>query len=108
VRTTALRKILYFTKDEYYCDKVVLSVQDLWRVYRSFTPSLRGCHRLVECDFSVDWVMPRKVSDLLGSWRRQLGNRNVLNIWMLALLCLMWCLLRERNARALTIVRMDS
>jgi hypothetical protein len=58
--------------------------------------------------FGIDWVMPRKVSDLLGSWRRQLGNRNVLNIWMLALLCLMWCLLRERNARALTIVRMDS
>jgi hypothetical protein len=45
---------------------VVLSVQDLWRVYRSFTPSLRGCHKVVECDFSVDWVMPRKVSNLLG------------------------------------------
>jgi hypothetical protein len=25
--------------------------------------------------------MPRKVSDLLGSWRGQLGNRNALNIW---------------------------
>jgi len=25
--------------------------------------------------------MPRKVSDLLGSWRGQLGNRNALIIW---------------------------
>jgi hypothetical protein len=45
--------------------------------------------------------MPRKVSDLLGSWRGQLGNRNVLNIWSLVPLCLMWCLWRERNARSL-------
>lgn len=50
--------------------------------------------------FGIDWVMPRKVSDLLGSWRGQLGNRNVLNIWRLAPLYLMWCLWRERNARS--------
>jgi hypothetical protein len=50
--------------------------------------------------FGVDWVMPRRVSDLLGSWRGQLGTRHALQIWMLAPLCLMWCLWRERNARS--------
>jgi len=44
--------------------------------------------------------MPRRVSDLLGSWRAQLENRNALNIWRLAPLCLMWYLWRERNARS--------
>jgi hypothetical protein len=44
--------------------------------------------------------MLRKVSDLLGSWRGQLGNYNVLNIWRLAPLCLMWNLWRERNTRS--------
>lgn len=39
--------------------------------------------------FGVDWVMPRKVKDLLGSWMGQLGNRNILNIWRLAHLFLM-------------------
>jgi hypothetical protein len=45
----------------------------------------------VECFqlFGVAWVMPRKVSDLLGTWKGQLGNRNALNIWRLAPLCLM-------------------
>jgi len=35
--------------------------------------------------FGVDWVMPRKVNDFLGSWRGQLGNRHALQIWRLAL-----------------------
>jgi len=44
--------------------------------------------------------MPRRVSDLLGSWRGQLGNCNALNIWRLAHLCLMWCIWREQNAKS--------
>jgi hypothetical protein len=42
--------------------------------------------------FGVNWVMPQKVGDCSGSWRRQLGNRLVLHIWMLIPLCVMWCL----------------
>ena len=42
--------------------------------------------------FGVSWVMPRKVSDILESWRGQLGNRHVLCVWRLVPLCVMWCL----------------
>ena len=41
--------------------------------------------------FGVNWVMWRKVSDCLGSWRGQLGNWLVLHIWRLIPLCVMWC-----------------
>jgi hypothetical protein len=57
----------------------------------------------VECVFQlfgVVWVMPRRVSELLGCWRGQLGNREVLHLWRLVPLCLMWCLWHERNARS--------
>jgi len=30
--------------------------------------------------FGVDWGVPRRVSDLLGSWRRQFGIRHALQI----------------------------
>jgi hypothetical protein len=40
------------------------------------------------------------VSDNLGSWRGQLGNRRALHIWRLVPLCVMWCLWRERNAHS--------
>ena len=42
--------------------------------------------------------MPRKVSDSLGCWRRQLGNKRALRIWRLVPLCVMWFLSREWNA----------
>jgi hypothetical protein len=48
--------------------------------------------------FGVAWVMPRGVSELLGGWREQLENRIALRIWRITLLCLMWCIWRERNA----------
>jgi len=44
--------------------------------------------------------MLRRVSDLLGSWRGQLGTRHALQIWKLAHLCLMWCLWGEQNAKS--------
>jgi hypothetical protein len=50
--------------------------------------------------FGVAWVMPQKVSELLGSWRGQLGNRMALHLWRMAPLCLMWCLWREWNAQS--------
>jgi hypothetical protein len=33
--------------------------------------------------FGVVWVMPCRVSELLGCWREQLGNRGVLHLWRL-------------------------
>jgi hypothetical protein len=40
--------------------------------------------------FGVTWVMPRRVSDLLGSWRGRFENCNALKIWRLAPLCLLF------------------
>jgi hypothetical protein len=37
---------------------------------------------------------------LLVSWRGQLGQRKVLELWKLAPLCLMWCIWREKNTRS--------
>jgi hypothetical protein len=49
--------------------------------------------------FGVAWVIPRKVNELLVSWRGQLGNRTSLKMWRLAPLCVMWCLWRDQNAK---------
>jgi hypothetical protein len=49
--------------------------------------------------FGVMWVMPDSVTDCLGSWRAQKGNRTVLQTWRMVPLCVMWCIWRERNAR---------
>jgi hypothetical protein len=49
--------------------------------------------------FGVEWVMPRSVKDMLGSWKGQKGNQTLILIWRMAPLCLMWCVWRERNAR---------
>jgi hypothetical protein len=48
--------------------------------------------------FGVMWVMPCRLKECLGSWRGQKDNRTVLQILRMALLCVMWCLWRERNA----------
>jgi hypothetical protein len=56
--------------------------------------------------FCVVWVMPRRVSELLGSWRGKMSNRMSLHLWRRAPLCLMWCLWSSRMQAALTIVRM--
>jgi hypothetical protein len=50
--------------------------------------------------FGVVWVMLRSVKDMLGSWRGQKGNQTLILIWRMALLCVMWCVWRERNARS--------
>lgn len=33
---------------------------------------------LIFCLFSIEWVMPRRVVELLASWRGQLGSHGVL------------------------------
>jgi hypothetical protein len=44
--------------------------------------------------FGVDWVMPRRVRELLVSWGSgRCGN--IFKVWRLTLLCLMWCIWRE-------------
>lgn len=50
--------------------------------------------------FGVAWVMSRRVRDLLVSWRGQLGQCMVLELWRFAPLCLLWCIWREKNARS--------
>jgi hypothetical protein len=68
-------------------------------------------HLLIHCEvardlwsymfnlFGVEWVMPRRVIDLLNIWGSQVGCGTVKDVWRLAPLCLLWCLWRERNAR---------
>jgi hypothetical protein len=45
------------------------------------------------------WVIPGRLKECLGSWKRQKGNRIVIQIWRMTPLCVMWCLWREKNAR---------
>jgi hypothetical protein len=49
--------------------------------------------------FGVQWVIQRWVIDLLNSLGGQVGCCTIKKVWRLALLCLMWCLWHERNAR---------
>jgi hypothetical protein len=48
--------------------------------------------------FGIVWIMPRRVREMLVSWGGQMGNRNALEMWRLAPLCLMWCIWRGQNA----------
>jgi hypothetical protein len=57
--------------------------------------------------FEVEWIMPRSVKDMLGSWRGQKGNQTLIPIWRMAPLCLMWCVWRERNARCFEDCEID-
>jgi len=34
------------------------------------------------------------------SWGGQVGRRDILELWRLVPLCLMWCIWRERNAQS--------
>jgi hypothetical protein len=45
--------------------------------------------------FGDEWVMPRRVIELLDCRRGQLGSRSVLAIWRMSPLCLMWSIWRE-------------
>jgi len=49
--------------------------------------------------FCLECAMPQRVVDLFASWRGQFGSHCNLKVWMLAPLCLMWCIWRERFAR---------
>jgi hypothetical protein len=45
--------------------------------------------------FDVDWIMPRRVRELLMSWGGQVGCCNILEVWRLDPLCLIWRIWRE-------------
>jgi hypothetical protein len=49
--------------------------------------------------FGIEWVMPRRVLELLTSSGASVGDDRAKEAWQLALLCLLWCIWRERNAR---------
>jgi hypothetical protein len=46
--------------------------------------------------FGIQWVMPRRVVDLLACWQGRLGQHRNCVIWRAIPHCLMWCLWRER------------
>ena len=48
----------------------------------------------------VDWIIPRRVRELLMSLGGQVGHRDILKVWMFVPLCLMWCIWREQNAQS--------
>ena len=45
------------------------------------------------------WVMPMRVVDLLGCWRKMQGCHQVAMVWKMIPSCIMWCIWTERNAR---------
>lgn len=49
--------------------------------------------------FCADWVMPRRVRELLMGWKGRVGSHNILEVWRLTPLYLMWCIWRKWNAR---------
>uniref|UniRef100_A0A2N9IEM8 Reverse transcriptase zinc-binding domain-containing protein n=1 Tax=Fagus sylvatica TaxID=28930 RepID=A0A2N9IEM8_FAGSY len=47
--------------------------------------------------FGIQWVMPKRVIDLLSCWHGSVGRHSV--IWKAIPHYIMWCLWRERNVR---------
>jgi hypothetical protein len=92
---------------------VVLYVSEEWGI-------LWECfdHLLLYCDvarvvwssfyslFRVEWVIPRRVMDLLSGWGTSLGHGHVMRLWKQVPLCVMWSLWHERNARLLEDVEL--
>jgi hypothetical protein len=48
--------------------------------------------------FGLSWVMPSKVGGLFACWWLG-GHSQSAVVWKMVLLCLVWCLWLERNAR---------
>jgi hypothetical protein len=47
--------------------------------------------------FGMNWVMPRRVVDLLTCWQGKLGRHRHIEIWKAVPHCLMWCHWKERE-----------
>lgn len=52
---------------------------------------------LVFSQFGVNWVMPNLVVGMLYRWKGLFGKRSNSEVWKAMLLCLWWCIWRERN-----------
>ena len=48
--------------------------------------------------FGLCWVMPGSIRELFACWWTSGCSRNVV-VWKMILLCLMWCIWKECNAR---------
>jgi hypothetical protein len=48
--------------------------------------------------FGVEWVMPRRVVDLLAFWKGRVNRYDNNILWNAIPSLLMWCILREMNA----------
>ena len=59
------------------------------------------------CLFGVQWVMPRRVVDLLAGWTGRCGKFRGGNCWKAIPLCLMWIIWCERNNRAFEGIRTE-
>ena len=81
-----------------------------YRIYK--TKRVMGYdHLLLHCSFAkelwdmiftlfgIQWVMPRRVVEMLACWQGSLGRHQNIVIWKAILHCMMWCVWRERNAR---------
>jgi hypothetical protein len=67
-------------------------------------------HLLLQCDvvrelwnmvfqmFGVEWVMPRRVVDLLACWNRRVGMNDIIIVWNAIPSFLLRCMWREMNA----------
>ncbi|KAG7965770.1 hypothetical protein I3843_08G016900 [Carya illinoinensis] len=68
-------------------------------------------HLLLHCEFARDtwnyffsrmglaWTMPVRVSELLASWRGISGTTQIVAIWKMVPICILWCIWSERNNR---------
>ena len=54
---------------------------------------------LVLCLFGLQWAIPKRVVNLLGSWKGRFAKHQNGNIWNAIPLCIMWILSKERNSR---------
>jgi hypothetical protein len=50
--------------------------------------------------FSIQWVMPGGVLDLLSCWGDSCHSVRIRKLWDMVLLCVFWCLWWERNPRS--------
>jgi hypothetical protein len=55
--------------------------------------------------FGVEWVMPKRMVDLLTCWKRMVGQNDSNIVWNVISSFLMWCIWREKTLEALMTMR---
>jgi hypothetical protein len=59
----------------------------------------KGLWDMIFATFGIQWVMPRRVVEILACWQGSLGHHQNIVISKAILHCVMWCVWREHNAR---------